>query len=373
MLGEKWIPAFAGMTRLSCGSIAVASMRSLLTIVCLCTGLVPRLQAQWTVQQSGTRESLRGLSVVSERVVWASGNRGTFVRTIDAGTTWQADTIAGAAALDFRDIQAFSADTAIVLSSGADARVYRTTDGGRTWTLRYSNRTPGVFFDGMAFWDARNGIAFSDPVNGRFLVIATSDGGLTWREIAGDALPLPLQGEAGYAASGTGIAVAGRSHGWIGTGGGARTRALLTNDRGTSWRAADVPMLTGVDASGIYSLVFTDSLHGIAVGGTYTKPTSTAGNAAFTVDGGKTWTAVEAQPPRGFRSVVAMVPGTPAPTLIAGGNSGTDYSVDGGRTWSALSDDNVNAIAFASAAAGWAVGDRGRIAKFTGTVPIVRR
>jgi photosystem II stability/assembly factor-like uncharacterized protein len=330
-------------------------------------------QTPWTLQQSGTRESLRGLSVVNERVVWVSGNRGTFARTTDAGVTWHADTIAGAVAMDFRDIQAFSADTALVLSAGSDARVYRTTDGGRTWTLRYSNRATGVFFDGMSFWDSLNGIAFSDPVNGHFLIIMTSDGGLTWRELSSDVLPAPLPGEAGYAASGTNVAVAGRSHVWIGTGGGERTRVLASHDRGMSWRAADVPMLTRVEGSGIYSLVFTDTLHGVAVGGSYRQTTATRGNAAFTGDGGRTWTAVEGQPPRGYRSVVAFVPGTPAPTLIAGGTTGTDYSVDGGRTWSALSDGAVNAIAFASAAAGWAVGDGGRIMKFTGTVPTVRR
>jgi photosystem II stability/assembly factor-like uncharacterized protein len=357
--------------------------RTAAAAVALCAGIAllaaasPHAQQQqqaprWTMQQSGTRESLRGLSVVSERVVWASGNRGTVLRTIDGGMTWRSDTVAGASALDFRDIQAFSADTALVLSAGADARIYRTTDGGRSWTLSYSNRSNGVFFDGMAFWDRRNGIAFSDPVNGSFLVITTADGGLTWREIAADALPAPLSGEAGFAASGTNVAVAAANNVWIGTGGGARTRVLASSDRGTSWRAVDVPMLAGVEASGIYSLAFIDALRGVAVGGTYAQPALARGSAAWTADGGRTWAASDSFP-RGYRSVVAVVPGTPAPTLVASGTNGTDYSVDGGRTWSALSDEGFNALAFASAAAGWAVGDRGRIARFAGPIPIVRR
>jgi photosystem II stability/assembly factor-like uncharacterized protein len=332
-----------------------------------------RPQPRWTLQQSGTRESLRGLSVVTERVVWASGSRGTVVRTTDGGMMWKVDTIPGATALDFRDIHAFGADTALVLSAGEDARIYLTTDGGRSWTLRYANRAPGVFFDGMAFWDSRNGIAFSDPVNGKFLLISTADGGHSWKEIAGASLPAPLPGEAGYAASGTGIATVGSSRVWFGTGGGARTRVIHSSDRGSTWSAVNVPMLTRTDGSGIYSLVFIDSLRGVAVGGTYTQPALARGNAAYTSDGGKTWTAVQTQPPRGYRSAVAVVPGTPAPTLIAAGTTGTDYSVDGGKSWAPLSDDGFNAVAFASAAAGWAVGDRGRIARFTGTVPIVRR
>jgi photosystem II stability/assembly factor-like uncharacterized protein len=325
------------------------------------------------MQQSGTRESLRGLSVVTERVVWASGARGTFLRTTDGGMTWRADTIAGATALDFRDVHGFSAETALVLSAGSDARVYRTSNGGRTWTLAYSSHAPGVYFDGMAFWDGRNGIAYSDPVAGRFFVIVTSDGGLSWREISGDALPRPLEGEAGYAASGTGIAVSGRSHVWFGTGGGARNRIVYSRDRGASWLVADVPMQADTSGSGIYSLAFIDTLRGVAVGGTFRRPTAAKGNAAVTSDGGRTWTAVTQQPPRGYRSAVAIVPGTPAPTLIATGTSGTDFSVDGGKSWSPLSDEGFNSIAFSSAAAGWAVGDRGRIVRFSGTVPIVRR
>jgi photosystem II stability/assembly factor-like uncharacterized protein len=350
-------------------------------ILCASTALLPGAgsghvhqpqNGRWTMQQSGTRESLRGLSVVNERVVWASGNRGTVIRTIDGGMTWRADTVAGASMLDFRDVHAFAADTALLLSSGADARVYLTTDGGQSWTLRYSNRVDGVFFDGMAFWDRRNGVAFSDPVNGRFLLITTSDGGQTWKEIPGDVLPPPLPGEAGFAASGTNIAVAGSSHVWVGTGGGPRTRVLHSSDRGVSWRAFDVPMLTGVEASGIYSLAFVDTLRGVAVGGTYSQPASSRGTAAWTADGGRTWHASDSLP-RGYRSVAAVVPGTPAPTLISSGTNGTDFSVDGGRTWSVLSSDGFNAVAFASAAAGWAVGDRGRIARLTGSVPIVRR
>jgi photosystem II stability/assembly factor-like uncharacterized protein len=225
----------------------------------------------------------------------------------------------------------------------------------------------------MAFWDNMHGMAFSDPVDGRFLIIETTDGGASWREIPADVLPRPLDGEAGYAASGTGIAVAGKSHVWIGTGGGARTRVIWSHDAGTSWRSADVPMLSGADGPGIYSLVFMDTLRGVAVGGTFRQPASRTGNAAVTGDGGRTWTPVESNPPRGYRSGVAVVPGTPAPTLVAVGTNGTDFSVDGGRSWGALTDDGFNAVAFASAAAGWAVGDRGRISRFSGSVPTVRR
>ena len=125
------------------------------------------------------RVRLRGVSAVDARVAWASGDKGTFVRTTDGGRTWKAGTVSGAEELDFRDVDAFSASTAYLLSigEGEKSRIYKTVDGGEHWTLQFTNPTPKAFFDAMAFWDERNGVAFSDPVEGHFLGVVTSDGG----------------------------------------------------------------------------------------------------------------------------------------------------------------------------------------------------
>src|SRR5690349_15845905 len=127
--------------------------------------------AQWQPQSSPTDVELRGLSIVSPSVVWASGQRGTVVHTEDGGAHWTRDTIPGAGALDLRAIAATSPTTAHAISIADSSRVYRTTDGGRTWSVRWSATRKGTFLDAIRFWDARNGIAMSDPVDGKFLII----------------------------------------------------------------------------------------------------------------------------------------------------------------------------------------------------------
>ena len=320
----------------------------------------------WRLLDVGSTVSMRGLSVVSEDVVWLSGAEGRFFRTADRGETWQHGQVPGMADVDFRDVEGVDERTAYLLSAGATARIYKTGDAGRSWVRQYVTDAPGVFFDGMAFWDPEHGVAFSDPVDGRFLVIGTADGGSAWTELPADALPPPWPGEAGFAASGTNVAVHGDGV-WIGTGGGA-ARVLHSADRGQTWTAQTTPMATG-DGAGIFSLCFWDARHGAIVGGSFREPDATAGTAAWTDDGGLTWTRAAA-PPRGYRSGVAVVPGTDGPTLVAVGPTGTDVSFDAGRTWSARSDAGFNAVAFAGPELGWAVGADGHAAIFEG--PLAR-
>lgn len=325
---------------------------------------------RWTVQPSGTTASLRGLSVVDARVAWASGSGGTFVRTTDGGATWRADTVPGATALDFRDVQAFDANTALLLSAGEPARMYRTTDGGRTWRVTHADDTPGIFFDGMAFWDGRNGIAFSDPVGGSWVVITTSDGGQTWSRVPASALPAPLPGEAAVAASGRAIAVAAPGDAWIGTGGGASARVLRTRDRGRTWEASAVPIPSGNNSSGIFSVALLPDGRGIAVGGDYRQERAESPTVAVTADRGRTWTLAGPSRPAGVREAVLHVPGTRGPTVVSVGPSGTGFSTDGGRSWMPLADTlGFHTADFVDARTGWAVGGNGRIARFRGSVP----
>jgi len=163
--------------------------------------------AQWQLQNSGSTADFRGLSVVSRNVVWASGTKGTFALTTNGGLNWEVGSVSEAGELDFRDVHAVDANIAYLLSAGPaeqrKARIYKTTDGGKHWTLQYTNNTPGVFFDAFAFWDANNGIALSDPVDGHFFIITTTDGGTTWKELPRINTPPALAGEAAFAASGT--------------------------------------------------------------------------------------------------------------------------------------------------------------------------
>ncbi|HEX5970555.1 MAG TPA: YCF48-related protein [Gemmatimonadaceae bacterium] len=321
--------------------------------------------AQWHTVSSPTEVELRGLSVVSPRVVWASGMRGTVLRTTDGGRDWVRDTIPGASALDFRAIAATSNDVAHALSIGDSSRIYRTTDGGRTWSLRFVSTRKGSFFDAIQFWDAKHGIAMSDPVDGRFLIIATDDGGDTWHEMPASGMPAALPGEGGFAASGTCLIIGGDHDAWLVSGGASVARIFHTADRGRTWTVQDTPLRAGVSSAGIFSVTFRDARHGAIAGGDYQQPALRGRNLAVTSDGGATWTLADsASSPAGYRSAVAFLPKSNGRTLIAVGLTGTDVSHDGGATWSPVDPVAYNSVAFAADGSGWAVGPKGRIARW---------
>jgi photosystem II stability/assembly factor-like uncharacterized protein len=315
----------------------------------------------FTVQTSGTNASLRGVWAVSGKVVWASGTRGTYLRTTDGGATWTAATVPGAEQLDFRDVQGVDENTAYLLSigTGKTSRVYKTTDGGAHWTLSLQNPDAKGFFDEMAWWDANHGILVGDQVDGQVVVMTTEDGGATWQR---QKMPPAIPGEGAFAASGTGITVLGRSEVWIGMGGKGAARVYHSKDSGHTWTVVQTPVRADSEAAGIFSLAFSDAMHGVAVGGDYGKVNDETDNIAVTSDGGATWTKPDGTAPKGFRSAVAYL--EDRKVWIAAGPSGADISADGGRNWKRFDTGNYNAISFVSSQAGWAVGARGRIAKF---------
>ena len=319
---------------------------------------------QWSAQTSGVQARLRGVSAVSDRVAWASGANSTVLRTADGGATWKKLTVT-TETLDFRDIDAVDASTAYVLSigNGPASRIYKTHDAGVTWTLQFKNDDPKAFYDAMSFWDSTHGIVFGDSIDGKFCIRTTENGGRTWVLVPASALPPALENEGAFAASGTNIAVRGKSHAWIATGAGAKARVLRTTDRGRTWSIAETPLIAGPSA-GIFSIAFRDLKHGVIVGGDYRKENEAIDNLAVTSDGGATWTLVKGL--SGFRSVVAYVPGTRTPTLVAIGPSGTDYSTDDGRTWTALAGPGYDTLSFTRSArrpVAFAAGAEGRIGK----------
>ena len=314
----------------------------------------------WTSQTTPTTASLRGLSVVSDQIAWASGAEGTCLRTTDGGTTWERKLIPGTDALDFRDIEAFSADEALILSAGEPALLYHTTDGGATWQLRYEDRTPGIFFDALAFWNQTHGIAMSDPVDGHFVLITTHDGGKHWKSLSTDQMPVPADGEAGFAASGTSLTTVGNKLVWLATG-GAKARVFRSDDRGKHWTVADTPMQQGKASTGIFSVAFVDTQRGVAVGGDYQQPNDTTQTACFTENGGQSW-QLPATFPGGYRSAVAYHPASQL--MLTVGPSGSDYSTDWGHTWQPADTVGYHAVQFApNQRVGWAVGSDGRVAR----------
>jgi photosystem II stability/assembly factor-like uncharacterized protein len=320
--------------------------------------------AEWVVQDGGApRASLRAVQAVNANVVWAAGSQGTCLRTIDGGRTWERRQVPGAETLDFRGLAAFDERTAILVSAGeaelGKARIFRTVDGGENWRLVFQTEQKGVFIDGVAFWDRRHGIAFGDPINGKWFLLTTDDGGLSWQPVPPEGLPAMLPNEAAFAASNSSLLVQGGTHAWIASGGAERARVFISANRGRTWAAVDTPMPAGSTA-GIFGIRFWDSKHGIGVGGDHKLENEPSKNVILTRDGGRTWVKSMSTQPPGLKEAVVILP---RGKLLAVGPSGTATSTDRGHTWQRVDSLALHA---ASCAPGpcWAVGAKGTIARW---------
>lgn len=316
----------------------------------------------YEIQKLKINSSLRGISVVDSLTVWASGSNGTYLRTTDGGKNWTDGKVKGFETLDFRDIEAFDKNTAIIMSVDAPAFFFKTTDGGKSWKRKYMNRDPKVFFDGIAFWDKNNGIAFSDPINEKFFIVTTKDGGDSWKEISSLYIPTAMKGEGGFAASGTSIAVQGKDLAWIGTGGAERSRIFISQDAGENWRVMNTPIISGSASRGVFSISFKDDMYGVAVGGDYKNDKENIANCAISDDGGLSWQLVDNNTPNGFRSCVAW--NDIYKFYLTAGTSGNDYSLDDGKTWTTINSQSYNSIGISKKDGScFLVGDKGAIAR----------
>jgi photosystem II stability/assembly factor-like uncharacterized protein len=341
--------------------VATLSSMKLLFLATLLCGLTNLdASAQWKIQSIKTESDFRGLCAVSKDVAWVSGTKGTFGRTTDGGKTWTVGTVPDAVKLDFRDVEAFSEDTAYLMSAGPgeESRIYKTTDGGKTWKLQFKSTEPKAFLDAIAFWDEMHGIAFGDPVDGRFQLLVTNDGGQKWTLLPEASRPESLPKEGAFAASGTCLVTHGEHDVWFCTGGAKVARVFHSKDRGKTWSVSDTRLSAGIESAGAFSLAFRDRDHGVIVGGDYKKPDGAEATGAVTNDGGKTWKLIAKPLP--FRSGVAWAKGR----WVAVGTSGSDVSKDDGVTSKSLDREKYNSVSFTKTGDGWAAGPKGLIAKF---------
>lgn len=333
-------------------------------------------QPTLTAQNSGTTQGLIAVSPVNPRVVWASGRGGTFTVTTDGGAHWKAGVVPGAEALQFRDVQAFSDKVAYLLSIGSnttDFRIYKTVDGGATWTMQFQNQTLNAFYDCFAFWTPKRGIAHSDSVDGVFPDLRTLNG-ITWQSISSN-MPPALPGEASFAASGTCVNTQGGRNAWIATGGSTVARVLATRDQGNTWNAYDTPLVSSPSA-GAFTVAFRDPWHGIVGGGDLDPSDPNNAATAISSNGGKTWTLTNKPPVTGAifglsyvgregnGSVVDNQAG--GAVVVTANAGGAAWTPDEGATWFSLPGvTGFWAVAFASPKAGWLVGVDGSILKIS--------
>lgn len=336
-------------------------IKQLISLLLLCSACNVA-SAQWEPQTVTTDASFRSVDMAGAEVVWIGGTKGTFVRSVDGGKTWQTGTVPDAQTCDFRDVKAFDAQTAILMSAGpaeqGQARLYKTTDGGQTWTLLYQTQQQGVFFDGIAFWDKEHGIVFSDPIDGHWYILTTADGGKSWQPVPAASLPAMTPGEAAFAASGTSLVVQGKRNVWIASGGGTASRVFRSTDRGQTWSVATTPLPSG-EATGLFGLHFFNDKNGVAVGGNYKQEKLAGPNVIITRDGGKNWSTLTPAAPAGLKEAVALLPGD---RLLVIGPSGTGISADQGQTWQQLDTEGHHSVACVKGTC-YAVGAKGKVSK----------
>jgi photosystem II stability/assembly factor-like uncharacterized protein len=295
--------------------------------------------AQVQVLTKGTKTSIRGLSVVDNNVIWASGSNGTIGISTNAGKDWKWLAVKGFEKRDFRDIEAFGPTKAIIIAVDSPAYILKTIDGGETWKVVYENRTPGMFLDAMEFWNEQSGIVVGDPIDGRLFVARTFDEGETWKEVPDQFKPRADSGEAMFASSGTNVRVLDRDEAVI-VSGGLSSRIFIRDE------ARKLPVIQGKQTTGANSIAVLDvnSRKGgntmTVVGGDFMTPDSTEKNCFYSADRGKTWKAPKT-PPHGYRSCVEYLS---KKVLISCGINGVDYSTDGGNTWKWCSKEGFHVV-----------------------------
>jgi photosystem II stability/assembly factor-like uncharacterized protein len=174
---------------------------------------------------------------------------------------------------------------------------------------------------------------YGDPMSGKMLLISTIDGGNTWNEVPENKRPALKEGEASFAASGTGIRCFNKKKIAITTG-GKISRLWTSEDSGETWTVSDIPILQGLESAGAFSSVFWGK-KGVIVGGDYKNDALTGKHVYLTLDKGETWN-LPIRPTRGLREAVESLGND---YLVAVGPQGADQSNDGGINWLPLSDE----------------------------------
>jgi photosystem II stability/assembly factor-like uncharacterized protein len=319
---------------------------------------VPRV----TEQQSGTTQLLQAVHAVNDSVVWASGHGGVVLRTLDGGRRWEQLKTPAGDSLEFRDVHAFSADTAWILSAGdgPQSRIYRTTNGGVSWRLQFINRDSAAFYDCLSFGTPLQGVAYGDASQRRTNLLRTVDGGATWTLLSAASAPAPLPGEGAFASSGQCVVHADSSTVFVATG-APGARLFRSRDAGRSWTVENTPFTRGT-AAGLTGMAFRNAQRGIAVAADINRLRTDSSQAVVGVtnDGGRNWELRPRPPFPGALSGVAWVRDASSRTAVLVGFGGAFFTTDEARSYTVLTDRVVTGVS-SSGRTVWMSGAGGRI------------
>lgn len=327
------------------------------------TGLNAQNSLSIEVLTHGTKTSIRGLSVVSDKIFWVSGSNGMVGKSTDGGKNIQWMQVPGFEKRDFRDIEAYNDQVAIIMAIAEPAMILKTKDGGNSWYTVFADSTKGMFLDAMHAYKKTIQVV-GDPINGKAFFALSNNEGEGWHAHLKDGIPLQ-EGEAFFASSGSNLKIVSsqnqfKSATWMVTGGKA-SRIINVRDQRDSY---DLPVLKGKESTGANSIDISPSgKYAFIVGGDFARDTLREGNAIRVQFGKNIRFTQPATPPHGYRSSVVYLNEN---MLISCGTSGVDISRDGGMHW-----ENISKLSFhvvQKAKKGNAIilaGGGGRIAKLT--------
>ena len=289
---------------------------------------------------SGRKTSLRGLSVVNDNVLWASGSNGTVVRSTDGGKTFEWQIVQGYEQRDFRDIEAFDANTAIIMAVAEPAIILKTKDAGKTWKKVFEDTTKGMFLDAMDFYDLYSkkiGFVVGDPINNIFYFAVTNDGGETWKSTNEKLKAFDKEGF--FASSGTNVKFqksdSDSEMNVVAVTGGTYSRLLY---KGLSFKIPG--LIYGKESQGANSIaVNRTNRNAVIVGGDFANDKDTTGNCVTLTLNKQTEFKKPQTPPHGYRSCVEYIT---KDKLITCGTSGIDISNDGGMNWTLISTQSFH-------------------------------
>jgi len=289
------------------------------------------------ISQQKKPSVIRGLSVVNDKTAWVSGSNGYVAVTNNGGKTWDWQQIKGYEKSEFRDIEAFSDNEAIIMSSGTPALVLKTIDGGKSWQEKYRKIDSAYFFDAMDFTDSKHGYILGDPINNKFLLMETKDGGETWANAAN--LPDALPGEAAFAASGTCLR---SNNGCLYIVSGGKTSRMIIRAPGKNvWSYNNLPLIYGKASQGAFSVVIGKN-EKIIVGGDYENDKETNLVAAICNTLPTLVFSNPQQGPAGYQSCVEYLKNN---IYLSTGTSGSNITTDGGKTWNKIDATSFNVCA----------------------------
>ncbi len=303
---------------------------------------------------SGRQCSLRGLSVVSDQVIWASGSKGTVARSTNGGNSFEWITVPGYEDRDFRDVEAFDANKAVIMAVASPGIILKTRDGGKSWVKVFEDTTSGMFLDAMDFDDdGINGIVVGDPLPGdnHIYFAMTHNQGESWENVTSNSTMFATKdGEAMFASSGTNIAY---------------PSALITGGKASRIYyngTFELPIIQGAESTGANSIAISpDGRNAVIVGGDFSNDKINTANCVLVQMKKKPIFSIPSTLPFGYRSCVIY---TSKSNLITCGSSGIDMSSDGGKNWNNISDASFHVCGKAKKGnTVFLAGTRGRIAK----------